>query len=138
MTNEEVKQALANGKPVIYFVPLVGDVRYDRVSAVIYRIINGELAVTAELEDRKGRSTATVRIDRLRVEGHTDQSGTRKYNEELSLRRARAVADLLVAAGILPGNVEVQGFGFDRPLVQNGSHADHQENRRVAIVVPAH
>ena len=36
------------------------------------------------------------------------------------------------------GNVEVQGFGFDRPLVQNGSHADHQENRRVAIVVPAH
>lgn len=66
MNNEEVKQALANGKPVIYFVPLVGDVRYDRVSAVIYRIINGELAVTAELEDREGRSTATVRIDRLR------------------------------------------------------------------------
>lgn len=66
MTNEEVKQALANGKPVIYFVPLVGDVRYDRVSAVIYRIINGELAVTAELEEREGRSTATVRIDRLR------------------------------------------------------------------------
>lgn len=66
MTNEEVKQALANGKPVIYFVPLV--VRYDRVSAVISRIINGELAVTAELEDREGRSTATVRIDRLRFE----------------------------------------------------------------------
>ena len=66
MTNEEVKQALATGKPVIYFVPLVGDIRYDRVSAVIYRIINGELAVTAELEDKKGRLTATVRIDRLR------------------------------------------------------------------------
>lgn len=66
MTNEEVKQALVTGKPVIYFVPLVGDVRYDRVSAVIYRIINGELAVTAELEGREGRSTATVRIDRLR------------------------------------------------------------------------
>lgn len=66
MTNEEVKQALVTGKPVIYFVPLV--VRYDRVSAVIYRIINGELAVTAELEDREGRSTATVRIDRLRFE----------------------------------------------------------------------
>lgn len=66
MTNEEVKQALVTGKPVIYFVPLVGDIRYDRVSAVIYRIINGELAVTAELEDKKGRLTATVRIDRLR------------------------------------------------------------------------
>lgn len=66
MNNEEVKQALVTGKPVIYFVPLVGDIRYDRVSAVIYRIINGELAVTAELEDREGRSTATVRIDRLR------------------------------------------------------------------------
>lgn len=66
MTNEEVKQALVTGKPVIYYVPLVGDVRYDKVSAVIYRIINGELAVTAELEGREGRSTATVRIDRLR------------------------------------------------------------------------
>ena len=55
MTNEEVKQALVTGKPVIYFVPLVGDVRYDRVSAVIYRIINGELAVTGELEGREGR-----------------------------------------------------------------------------------
>lgn len=68
MTNEKIKQALVTGKPVIYFVPLVGDVKYDRVSAVIYRIINGELAVTAELEDREGRSTATVRIDRLRFE----------------------------------------------------------------------
>lgn len=53
MNNEEVKQALANGKPVIYFVPLVGDVRYDRVSAVIYRIINGELAVTASSRTKK-------------------------------------------------------------------------------------
>ena len=66
MTNEEVKQALANGKPVRFFVPLVGYVRYARVSAVIYRIINGELAVTAELEGREGRSTATDRIDRQR------------------------------------------------------------------------
>lgn len=73
MTNEEVKQALVTGKLVIYFVPLVGDVRYDRVSAVIYRIINGELAVTAELEDRKGRPTATVRIDRLRFENKEDK-----------------------------------------------------------------
>lgn len=73
MTNEEVKQALVTGKPVIYFVPLVGDVRHDRVSAVIYRIINGELAVTAELEDREGRSIATVRIDRLRFENKEDE-----------------------------------------------------------------
>lgn len=78
MTNEEVKQALASGKPVIYYVPLVGDVRYGRVSAVIYRIINGELAVTAELEDREGRSTATVRIDRLRFENKEDKENGAK------------------------------------------------------------
>ena len=74
MNNEEVKRALVTGKPGIYFVPLVGDVRYGRVSAVIYRIINGELAVTAELEDREGRSTATVRIDRLRFENKEDKA----------------------------------------------------------------
>lgn len=95
-------------------------------------------AALRERVQRTGKALHGAGIDRLRVEGHTDRMGTAQYNEELSLRRARAVADLLVAAGMLPGNVEVQGFGFDRPLVQNGSHADHQENRRVAIVVPAH
>ena len=80
MNNEEVKQALANGKPVIYFVPLVGDVNFDRVSAVIYRIINGELAVTAELEDKKGRSTATVRIDRLRFKEEDKENGAEICN----------------------------------------------------------
>lgn len=80
MTNEEVKQALVTGKPVIYFEPLVGDVRYDRVSAVIYRIINGELAVTAELEGREGRSTATVRIDRLRFNKEDKENGAEICN----------------------------------------------------------
>lgn len=82
MNNEEVKQALVTGKPVIYYVPLVGDVRYDRVSAVIYRIINGELAVTAELEDRKGRSTATVRIDRLRFNKEDKENGAEICNPD--------------------------------------------------------
>ena len=40
MTNEEVKQALVTGKPVIYFVPLVGDIRYDRVSAVMGKLLS--------------------------------------------------------------------------------------------------
>ncbi len=89
-----------------------------------------------ESVQRTGKALHGVGIERLRVEGHTDQSGTRKHNEELSLRRARAVADLLVGAGMAPDNVQVQGFGFDRPLVQTGPQGDHRENRRVAIVVP--
>lgn len=91
-----------------------------------------------ESVQRTGRALHGVGIGLLRVEGHADRSGARRYNEALSLRRARAVADLLVGAGMPPDSLEVKGFGFHRPLVQDDPQADRRENRRVAIVVPAH
>ncbi len=95
-------------------------------------------AALRERVQRTGKALHGVGINRLRVEGHTDQSGTREHNKALSLRRARAVAEVLAGAGMALDNVEVQGFGFDRPLVQGGAKAEQQENRRVAIVVPVH
>ena len=86
--------------------------------------------------DRMGRALHGVGIDRLRVEGHADNQGEKAYNEELSLRRAHAVAQVLVDAGMPPQNVEVKAFGSSRPLVPNNSEEDRQQNRRVAIVVP--
>lgn len=88
--------------------------------------------------ERMGKALHGVGIDGLRVEGHTDNQGSKAYNEELSLRRARAVAQVLIDIGMEPGRIDVKGFGFNRPVVQNDSHADRKENRRVAIVVPVH
>ena len=69
---------------------------------------------------------------RVRIEGHTDSSGGRTMNMELSQRRAQAVADFLASQGVAPERLEVRGFGFDRPLP--GRRASSQENRRVEAV----
>lgn len=87
--------------------------------------------------DNVARSLHKAGIDRFRVEGHTDDQGAAAYNDALSLRRARAVAKVLIDAGIAVDRVEVKGYGFSRPLQKNDTDAARQENRRVAIVIPA-
>ena len=71
-------------------------------------------------------------IDRLRVEGYTDDRGSTAYNLKLSLRRAQAVSDVLVEAGMPRQNIEAKGLGNALPVVSGNA----AENRRVAIVVP--
>lgn len=79
-----------------------------------------------------GRALKGVGIERLRVEGHTDDRGSDAYNMRLSLRRAEAVADVLADAGLARQDIEVKGLGRAMPVVPS----DAAENRRVAIVVP--
>jgi outer membrane protein OmpA-like peptidoglycan-associated protein len=69
------------------------------------------------------------------VAGHTDNSGTSTQNKQLSLQRARAVADQLSAAGIDRDRVEVDGYGETRPIAGNDTPEGRASNRRVEIVV---
>ena len=69
---------------------------------------------------------------RFRIEGHTDSVGGPGVNGPLSQRRAQAVADYLVAQGITQNRLEVQGYGFDRPLP--GTPVSSGRNRRVEAV----
>jgi outer membrane protein OmpA-like peptidoglycan-associated protein len=71
---------------------------------------------------------------RIRIEGHTDSVGTEDYNQELSRRRAQAVADALVSRGIAQSRIEVVGRGEGFPVVSNANSAGRQQNRRVEIV----
>ncbi|WP_155264578.1 OmpA family protein [Sphingomonas segetis] len=63
------------------------------------------------------------------IAGHTDSSGGRALNMELSKRRAQAVADYLSTLGISRDRLEVRGYGPDRPLP--GHSASSPDNRRV-------
>lgn len=74
---------------------------------------------------------------RLEIRGHTDDRGEEEYNQELSERRARAVADRIVAAGIDRSRLKVSGFGESRPLVPNSSEENRRKNRRTEFVVIA-
>jgi OOP family OmpA-OmpF porin len=74
-------------------------------------------------------------IKKVRVEGHTDNVGGKKYNQKLSEARARAVMEYLVSQGISPARLESQGFGQTRPLVPNTSKRNKAKNRRVDFVI---
>lgn len=77
----------------------------------------------------------------VRVAGHTDARGSDAYNQTLSERRAQAVVDHLVAAGVEPGRITSAGFGETRPVAPNTNDdgSDDPEgrarNRRVEIVL---
>lgn len=70
---------------------------------------------------------------RVQIYGHTDDIGTEAYNQSLSERRAQAVRDYLVAAGIGPQIISVKGFGKANPIFPGTSPEARARNRRVEI-----
>ncbi len=73
---------------------------------------------------------------KIEISGHTDNIGTRKYNQALSERRARAVYDFLVKTGIDGSRLTTVGYGKDRPMVSNDDEKDGRElNRRVEFKI---
>lgn len=68
------------------------------------------------------------------VEGHTDSRGSAEYNQQLSERRAEAVADALAFRGIDRSRVEPVGRGKELPVASNDTQAGRQQNRRVDLV----
>lgn len=69
------------------------------------------------------------------VEGHCDERGTTEYNLALGERRAQAVRDFLVAAGIDPGRISTTSYGEERPFVSNHDESSWKWNRRAHFVV---
>jgi len=71
----------------------------------------------------------------LRIEGHTDHTASRKYNQWLSEKRAGAVMDLLVKDGVAADRLEAVGFGEDRPIAPNDTPEQRANNRRIEFHV---
>jgi outer membrane protein OmpA-like peptidoglycan-associated protein len=72
---------------------------------------------------------------RFTIEGHTDNVGSDLTNNELSLRRAISVRDYLMSLGVPATSIDVQGYGPNRPIADNGSADGRARNRRVEIVI---
>jgi outer membrane protein OmpA-like peptidoglycan-associated protein len=71
---------------------------------------------------------------RLRVEGHTDSDGEKDFNQTLSEKRAAAVKDALVQAGVDSSRLQTKGFGESKPVSDNTSPEGRANNRRVEFV----
>lgn len=69
----------------------------------------------------------------IRIEGHTDSTGSASYNQQLSERRATAVRDALLHQGIQISRTSVSGYGESQPIASNDTPAGRQANRRVTL-----
>lgn len=72
---------------------------------------------------------------RVTVEGHTDDLGDHAYNQALSERRARAVAEALAQRGVPRDRLVARGLAETRPVAPNDSDEGRRRNRRVEIVI---
>jgi outer membrane protein OmpA-like peptidoglycan-associated protein len=86
-----------------------------------------------ELLSRVAGILMTAEDFTVSVNGHTDDVGTDAYNQKLSERRAQAVRDYLVKAGLPAGILSVEGHGKALPLVPGSSEAARAKNRRVEL-----
>ena len=69
------------------------------------------------------------------LEGHTDKTGSSEDNIRLSVDRAVAVKNLLVAGGVDAVRIEAKGFGDERPIAPNDTEDGRAKNRRTELVV---
>ncbi|SIS17873.1 MULTISPECIES: OmpA family protein [Pseudomonas] len=92
---------------------------------------------STEIVERIGKALLGAGIERVRIDGHTDASGSPTYNEQLSIRRASSVSKVLIGVGMREENVQTRGLGSSRPVASNDTVEGRTENRRVAIVVIA-
>ncbi len=106
--------------------PILFDFDKDTVKAESYYIIDEVVDVMMSMPNLK-----------LEIQGHTDNIGTREYNQNLSERRARSVFTEIVKRGIDPGRLRYRGFGFSRPKVPNDSEENRAKNRRTEFHILA-
>ena len=71
----------------------------------------------------------------IQIEGHTDSTGSRAHNMELSRERAESVRYYLQTHGIDSSRMTTRGLGPDYPVASNNTAAGRQQNRRVEVIV---
>lgn len=72
---------------------------------------------------------------KMRLEGHTDERGTREYNLALGERRANSVRDYMVLNGIAGYRIETISYGEERSVAYGSGESNWAQNRRVELVV---
>ena len=82
-----------------------------------------------------GTVLAKYKDTTLRITGHTDNTGSKAYNQTLSERRARSVADYLATQDVSRSRAFVEGRSFDQPIADNKTASGRAQNRRVELYI---
>jgi len=71
---------------------------------------------------------------KISIEGHTDNVGTRLFNQKLSAKRAASVLNYLLQKGISKARMQTKAYGASKPLVPNNNTKNKALNRRTEII----
>src|SRR5205814_1537643 len=94
-------------------IKIMKQIHFETDSA---KILGDSNTLMEEIADVLSR-TPTIR--RVEIQGHTDNTGTREHNQQLSDARAASVKTYLANAGVDAGRLVSKGYGQDRPLAPN-------------------
>jgi outer membrane protein OmpA-like peptidoglycan-associated protein len=112
-------------------ISLKGDVTFDYDSASVRPGLYSEIDRIANVLIKYPQTV-------IRVEGHTDSTGSESYNMDLSQRRADAVKNIIVQRGVSSTRLETMSYGESMPIADNNTEVGRAMNRRVEIkVAPA-
>ncbi len=118
--------------------------RVDESGCVFGGILDG---VQFEVNSAQLTVAANARLDavvqdmqrypklRVQITAHTDNQGSGEYNLQLSIKRARSVAEYLIEHGISPDRLRAVGAGESQPIYRNDNAFGRQGNRRVDFKV---
>lgn len=109
-------------------VSLKGDVTFDYDSATVRPGLFSEIDRIANVLNKYPQTV-------IRIEGHTDSTGSDTYNMDLSQRRADSVKNLFIQRGVSPTRIETIAFGEGMPIADNSTEAGRTMNRRVEIKI---
>lgn len=125
----------------------IPDAKVDRVEEGIVIEFNNEILFGFDQSNLS--SNAQDNLDKLvtilkkydetniEIQGHTDNKGTEKYNQSLSVRRASSVSSYLNGNGIAGSRLDTKGFGETSPKYTNSTSASQAQNRRVEFLISA-
>lgn len=111
-------------------------IKFTLSSDLLFPINSSYLTDKAKLElDKLAKIMKEDAHKKVRVDGHTDATGTAEYNLWLSEKRAVSVKTYLSEAGISASRISTKGLGQTQPVSDNKTAEGRERNRRVEVII---
>ena len=139
VTAAEGQDSIQSG-PILGGIPItrgsITDARHPLSKRIVFFDYNSSRLSEDSLDLIRGHAEYLSRFSdvRVRVEGHTDERGSREYNIALGDNRARSVAKILQLVGVDAGQFSTLSYGEEVPLEEGSSDSAWRRNRRVEVV----
>ncbi|TCK38124.1 outer membrane protein OmpA-like peptidoglycan-associated protein [Paraburkholderia sp. BL8N3] len=129
------KEETANAAYGIVVQPVKGGVEMRMLETALFDPDDAQIR-PASMDVIERAATLLKRSTRpVLIEGHTDNEGSRAYNDALSEARAESVARELIARGVPAARIRAKGMAYLRPIASNSTPEGRARNRRVEMLV---